>query len=217
MSNTNELELVAKLLATYDKVMYLKIFVDSNEKALKEKYRLAALQHNLKLINNDEHFDAGFDLFAPSDGVFVEHLIKVDYEISCSARMYTGTKDYNTGYFMYPRSSLSKTPLRLANSTGIIDSGYRGHLIGMFDHTESGYRSYLSGVIDTEKLEAFTLDAGINPFKNQRSRYDVKMYDRWLQICAPGLVPIVVEVVDSSSDLGDQTERGSKGLGSSGR
>ena len=34
---------------------------------------------------------------------------------------------------LYPRSSLSKTPLRLANSVGIIDSGYRGNIIGMFD------------------------------------------------------------------------------------
>jgi dUTP pyrophosphatase len=34
---------------------------------------------------------------------------------------------------MHPRSSLSKTALRLANSTGIIDAGYRGPLIGMFD------------------------------------------------------------------------------------
>ena len=37
-----------------------------------------------------------------------------------------------TGYYMYPRSSISKTPLMLANNTGIIDSGYRGELIGAF-------------------------------------------------------------------------------------
>ena len=33
------------------------------------------------------------------------------------------------GYYLYPRSSTgSKTPLRMANSVGIIDSGYRGNL-----------------------------------------------------------------------------------------
>jgi dUTPase len=42
-------------------------------------------------------------------------------------------KSFSTGYYMYPRSSLSKTKLRLANSVGIIDSGYCGFLIGMFD------------------------------------------------------------------------------------
>ena len=47
--------------------------------------------------------------------------------------MISNSKTFNTGYYMYPRSSLSKTKLRLANSVGIIDSGYRGNLIGMFD------------------------------------------------------------------------------------
>jgi dUTP pyrophosphatase len=38
------------------------------------------------------------------------------------------------GFYLYPRSSTgSKTSLRLSNSVGIIDSGYRGELIGVFD------------------------------------------------------------------------------------
>ena len=40
-------------------------------------------------------------------------------------------------FYMYPRSSISKTPLRLANSVGIIDSGYRGNMIGVFDNISS--------------------------------------------------------------------------------
>ena len=114
---------------------------------------------------------------------------KIDHNICCSAQMITdNNKVYNTGYYMYPRSSLSKTKLRLANSTGIIDSGYRGHLIGMFD------------------LLAFP-----------NKKYDVEQYDRLLQICAPGLVPIVVEVVNSIEELGSQTERGAGGFGSTGK
>lgn len=42
-------------------------------------------------------------------------------------------KVFPCGYYMYPRSSISKTSMRLANSVGIIDSGYRGHLIAMVD------------------------------------------------------------------------------------
>ena len=35
---------------------------------------------------------------------------------------------------MMPRSSTgSKTPLRLANSVGVIDAGYRGNIMGVFD------------------------------------------------------------------------------------
>jgi dUTP pyrophosphatase len=88
---------------------------------------------------------------------------------------------------MYPRSSLSKTKLRLANSTGIIDAGYRGHLMGMFD------------LIGTDEL------------------YTIQQYDRLLQICAPGLLPIIVQVVNSVEELGEQTKRGDGGFGSTGR
>jgi len=35
---------------------------------------------------------------------------------------------------LYPRSSISKTPLRLANSIGIIDSGYRGNIMAAVDN-----------------------------------------------------------------------------------
>ena len=33
------------------------------------------------------------------------------------------------GYYLHARSSISKTPIGLANSVGIIDAGYRGELI----------------------------------------------------------------------------------------
>jgi len=36
-------------------------------------------------------------------------------------------------------------------------------------------------------------------------------YEKMFQICAPGLVPIVVELVD---ELGEKTERGEGGFGS---
>jgi dUTP pyrophosphatase len=37
-------------------------------------------------------------------------------------------------YFIYPRSSISKTKLRLSNSVGVIDSGYRGELMLALDN-----------------------------------------------------------------------------------
>ena len=40
---------------------------------------------------------------------------------------------------IYPRSSISKTPLLLANHVGIIDSGYRGNLITAFRCLENSY------------------------------------------------------------------------------
>jgi len=38
------------------------------------------------------------------------------------------------GYMLVPRSSISKTPLRLANSIGIIDKGYRGKVMVKLDN-----------------------------------------------------------------------------------
>jgi dUTP pyrophosphatase len=44
---------------------------------------------------------------------------------------------------LFPRSSVSKTNLRLANSVGVIDSGYRGEVILKFD--KSGNNEYKEG------------------------------------------------------------------------
>ncbi len=51
----------------------------------------------------------------------------------------------NMGYMLIPRSSISKTPLRLANSIGIIDKNYTGNVLVKVDHIGN---------------EDFTLEAG---------------------------------------------------------
>ena len=79
------------------------------------------------------------------------------------------------GYYMYPRSSISKTPLVLSNHVGIIDSGYRGPLTGMFRN--------LSTLED----------------------YKMKKFDRYLQICSSTLEPFIVKMVDTEEELGATT------------
>jgi hypothetical protein len=144
ISNENKTLLQKLFDNNYDKIMILHMYVDSEDNTLRNMYYAAANNHNQKMMNNSYHIDAGFDLFAPGKNdnftdeeelIFSHELVnKLDFKICCSARMYTNNdKSFNTGYYIYPRSSISKTKLRLANSTGIIDSGYRGHLIGMFD------------------------------------------------------------------------------------
>ena len=206
--------LKTQILKTNDKFMYLKIFINGSNN-LKSMYYAAVDRHNNKLFNN-KFLDAGFDLFLPENDDPQESyewgetirffgtgwkdanpVNKVDFKIKCSAQMYCDTgKIINTGFYMYPRSSLSKTKLRLANSVGIIDSGYRGNLIGMFDVVN----------IDDEER---------NMNKNNAD-YFAKVNDRLVQICAPGLVPILVEIVENEDELGNETERGSGGFGSTG-
>ena len=212
--NNNNTILLNNLLGLYERVMVLKLFVDSDDNDLKNKYFNAADSHNNKLETNPVHIDAGFDLFAPGNvgdelNVWGDELRffgpgwtdrspvnKLDLKVCCSAKMFNDSgKNFNTGYYMYPRSSLSKTQLRLANSTGIIDAGYRGHLMGMFD------------VVNIPK----------NEYENKEADYFGRKFERYLQICAPGLVPIVVQIVNSMEELGEETVRGAGGFGSTGR
>ena len=45
--------------------------------------------------------------------------------------------EQNHGYMLVPRSSISKTPLRLANSIGIIDKSYRGKVMVKVDNNSN--------------------------------------------------------------------------------
>jgi len=188
------------LLSIYGRYMLLKIFVDGEED-LKDKYNEAADIHNQKILLTPEMIDAGFDLYAPNRITFKQDQVnKIDYQICCSAQMvfYNVTTlektSYNTGFYMYPRSSISKSQIRLANNVGIIDAGYRGHLMGMFD-------SFYVENVDQTKTP---------------TPIQINKVERHLQICAPGLVPVIVEVAPSKECLGEKTQRGEGGFGSTG-
>lgn len=84
--------------------------------------------------------DVGLDLFCPQDfTVNPGETVWLDLGIKCEMvdkdviidGSYGGT---NIPFFLFPRSSISKTPLRLANSTGIFDAGYRGSVIAALDN-----------------------------------------------------------------------------------
>ena len=179
----------------HDKILTLKIFVDDDD-LLKNTYIDAAAAHNNKLLSEPHFYDAGFDVFLPRRNDMGDdkwHTCfrgfnaanKVDFKIKCCAQMLNkdGTTYYSP-FYTYARSSISKTPLRLANNQGIIDAGYRGPIIGMFDCIIADY------------------------FADPLTRF--------LQICAPGLVPIYVEIVDTLEELGPSTSRGEGGIGSTG-
>jgi len=194
-----------KYISSHEQIMYLSIFVDSTDEELKKLYVESAIKHNKKIFDDPHFYDAGFDLFLPKNEVDgegtrffgqgwsdVKPTTKVDFKVKCCSKMYSGDKNRFTPFYTYSRSSLSKTPLRLANNQGIIDAGYRGSLIGMFDCI-------------------------YNDDSDDKEFYYMEKYSRMLQICAPGLVPIYVEIVDNFDDLGPSTSRGSGGFGSTGK
>ena len=53
-------------------------------------------------------------------------------------------------YLLMPRSSIGKTPLRMCNSIGLIDGGYRGEIMA---------------VVDNIKNEAYTIEPGQRLFQ----------------------------------------------------
>jgi dUTPase len=178
---------------------HLTLYVYVEDNTFRKVYMDAANKHNDKVCNTS-YPDAGFDLFLPFR-ISAKDNILLDYDVSAKpflpdgfcdmkvkAAMYEGVQP--VGYYMYPRSSISKTPLRLANSIGIIDSGYRGNLGAKFDVKPGCVEEWVSNE-----------------------------YHRLLQICSGTLKPFRVVIVDSVEQLnkyGD-TERGEGGFGSTGK
>lgn len=162
--------------------------------------------HNKK-VTESAYPDSGFDLLIPYDisshdfGYTDNRISPVTFRaplgVKCAMSMSatTGTETTHrvaTGYYLYPRSSIVKTPFRLANSVGIIDAGYRGEIMAVVDN----------------------IDSVNNDMKTCIERY-MPPLSRVFQICAPSLQPFFVRIVKHESELG-MTERGSGGFGSTG-
>jgi len=84
-----------------------------------------------KLYSNHDHFhegDAGLDLF-----IIDEQIVKAGESTFIHLQIACENLD-NKPYLIMPRSSISKTPLRLSNSIGLIDAGYRGEIMAAVDN-----------------------------------------------------------------------------------
>lgn len=78
--------------------------------------------------------DSGLDLFFIEEiNIAAKSTKLVSLGIKCEAYP-DKNKERNISYYLYPRSSISKTPLRMANSVGIIDAGYRGTIMAAVDN-----------------------------------------------------------------------------------
>jgi len=115
-------------------VSLLKIVVPENMKA-----------QYLDYILTRDKMNAGFDLFVPKSHVIrklttshaIDHEVKVEFTKSYPQynQDLGNINTLVTSYvLMIPRSSISKTGLRLANAIGVIDSNYRGNVIAKVDN-----------------------------------------------------------------------------------
>jgi dUTP pyrophosphatase len=180
------------LTSLYPEFIVLHLYVDPADASLRELYTTSINKHNSHILQQSDQFNSGFDMFVTEIQQLANgHMGLIDFKIACAATLYGTNFEVNCGFYVYPRSSISKTELRLANNVGIIDSGYRGNLMGYFDILPNSHR--------------------LNP-----GAPDVSYGQRITQICAPGLQPIYVVMVNSREELGE-TERGAGGFGSTGR
>ena len=142
--------------------------------------------------------DSGLDLYILEDIVIkLGETKKIDLGIQCE--MLTEASDTHTlPYYLYPRSSFSKTPLILGNHVGIIDKDYRGNILAVVKF------------MPTYDIFQKFIEDGKNSFNET---YTIKKGTRLFQICSNDLSPFNYVIVDMLSN----TKRGEKGLGSTGK
>ena len=133
-----------------------KLYLKVEDEALKSEYkkRVEAWNNNL----NSQYPDSGFDLLCSETVSFAsstppatqsnKHFTTqlVDLKVKAAAYKIIKGDIHQTivpaltpqAYTLNVRSSIYKTPFRLSNNVGIIDSGYRGNLMAAVDCHDTG-------------------------------------------------------------------------------
>lgn len=149
---------------------YAVLYLTTTNDELYSKYMELSYLHNHALMSST-HPDSGIDLYVPYDVTFNTHFETKYIDMNVTTKMVyhdvTNKTALDCGFYIHPRSSISKTELMLANHTGIIDSGYRGNLIGAFRWL---------------------------PYSDNIS-YTTMKFNRLLQVCHPTLCPVYLSVV----------------------
>ncbi len=134
--------------------------------------------------------DCGFDL-PSTEPIQLENsdlsnpIKTINFKIKCA--MINNETQTCVGYYLYPRSSISKYPLIFCNNVGIIDPGYRGEIKAKVRYM---------------------------PYDNINENYkNINELDKLFQICSPDLSPFNIEIVDSLPE----SSRGDGGFGSTGK
>lgn len=160
---------------------------------MSNKLKVQLLSETAKAPTKKWDADAGYDLYC-SRKPYAEEVGGLDvYHTDLAVEIPEGYVG-----LLFPRSSVTKTVHRLANSVGVIDSNYRGEIILKYDISAIAVASASMGKKFSEA----------KPFKQI---YDIG--DRVGQLVIVPYSNLEVEVVEKLSD----TTRGSGGFGSTGK
>ena len=108
---------------------YLTLYIEPTSDYFTYRYGDAATAYNQ--VPLDER-DSGFDLFVDRASTNALRPSTVLVGQGCRA-MAIDAQGRGRAYWLTPRSSISKSGYRLANSMGLIDSGYRGVIMAALD------------------------------------------------------------------------------------
>lgn len=167
-------------------------------------------QLNIKILSKDPkvikyyqnyqlNSDSGVDLIIPESGIVnLGKTFTIDHQIQCSMEKViedTMVIKVPVAYWLVPRSSISKTNFRMANSIGLIDKDYRGNI---------------KAKIDMIMKPNINFDGSITIDKTSDN---VLQYSRMFQITTPDLSPISrINIIDQLNS----TQRGEGAFGSTG-
>ena len=151
-------------------------------------YEKSIEEYNNKVLSGDKHLDSGFDLYIADHftniGYNEASPIVINHQVQCALYDDEGN---SLPYYLYPRSSISKKPFRLANNVGIIDSGYRGNLIAKVDcicgeayehkDSETLGMNYVDSGIEEEKVDKYNKKRGSNKKRRGKEKKEQNKKD----------------------------------------
>jgi len=176
----------------------------------------------LKVLNNHglihepaKQGDAGYDIVAASEpqvigslyqGLYYKSISHIEYDTQINIEPEILGDGYKFYMLLYPRSSITKTNLVLANSVGVIDSGYRGNIKVCF--------KYIMQPEDMKIVEGKSFrgkeSKGIVTSIDPRRIY--QKGDKVAQLIPCKHNELTIDYVDSLNN----SDRGHKGFGSTG-
>lgn len=177
----------------------------------------------LKVLNNNAELklpaktgDAGYDLVTVNEprvignvyqGLYYTAISHIEYDTNLVLEPELINGEYDFFMLLYPRSSITKTNLVLANSVGVIDSGYRGNVKVCFKYIAQPEDMKIVEGKSFRGKNASGLVTSINP---QRVYHEG---DKVAQLIPCKHNQLNIDYVDEIS----KSDRGSDGFGSTGK
>lgn len=118
------------------------LYIAPSNPTLKELYETAAKKYNDTPYSNR---DSGFDLFCDGEDIDDSYSKFANLIGQGCRALALDNVDSPRAYWLTPRSSISKTNMRMANSMGLMDATYRGIVKAALYSTTGVYSMSLHG------------------------------------------------------------------------